>query len=181
MKNFFILILIFLIISAMVLGILHVTGIFEVKDFLIEKAKENPKLAEWMKTHEEVVTMSTKITELDSTITDKDQNITELQVEIEKLKSQLEQRDQQIAALNNQINGLETKLADHSIRVKEMADIYNEMERNKAAEILQGLDNELIVQIFKTLKKDAAAEILSFFSTERAASITKEYTLWEKK
>lgn len=181
MRNFFILILIFLIVSAMVLGILHVTGIFVVKDFLIEKAKENPKLSQWMKTHEEVTAMSTKITELNSTIANKDQNVTDLQAEIEKLHGQLEQRDQKISALDDQIKGLEAKLADHSIRIKEMADIYNEMERNKAAQILQGLDDELIVQILKTLKKDAAAEILSFFSAERAVGITKEYTLWEKK
>ncbi|AZR73876.1 hypothetical protein BBF96_11040 [Anoxybacter fermentans] len=181
MKNFISIVLILIIITSMVLAILHVTGIFVVTDYILSKAKENPKLAEWLKTHEEVVAMSTTINELNNTIADKDRKIEELLNQIKRLEKEIEKKDGEIKKFKEQLTSLENKLTEHNLRIKEMSDIYGQMEPKKAAEILQGLDNELIVQILKTLKKDNAAEIFSFFSPSRAAEITKKYTLWEKK
>ncbi|MCK4257439.1 MAG: hypothetical protein KAX49_00580 [Halanaerobiales bacterium] len=183
MKNFISLLLILIIITALTFTILHVTRIFIIKDFVLEKLKENPKTVEWFKTHEEVVALSTQIDNLDTVIKNKDQDTQKLLLEIEKLRKEVEKCDQKVESLNGVIQEKENEIDlynQHLLKIKEMSDIYGEMEPNKAAEILQGMENELIVQIIAVQKKDVVAEILSFFSPDRAALIAKEYTEWEK-
>lgn len=180
MKNFLMITLIVLIVGSMVLAILHISGIFVIKDFVLGKLRENPKTADWFKTHAEVTALSTQITDLSGTVSTKDLEIQQLQAQIKKLETAIQGKDSDTQALKEQIAALEDKLATQTINLKEMTEIYSKMDANKAATVLQGLDNDLIVQILKGLKKEIAAQIFSFFEPERAARITNIYTEWER-
>jgi flagellar protein FlbB len=181
MKNFLILLLIILIVGAMVFSILHISGIFRINEFVLQKLKENPKTADLFKTREEVLALSSQITELDTTITTKDDENANLQAQIQKLQKDIQSRDQNIEDLKKQIADLQAEMNKRSISVKQMTDIYSGMEPKKAADVLQGLDDDLVVQILQGLKKDIAAEIFSYFDPVRAAKLTNIYTEWEKK
>ena len=78
--------LIILIVGSMVFSILHVSGIFQINEFVLTKLKTHPKTADLFKTREEVAALSTKITDMGNTVTGKDEEISRLKAEIQKLQ-----------------------------------------------------------------------------------------------
>lgn len=180
MKNVLMIAFIVLIVLGMTFAILHVTGVFVIKDFVIAQLRKDPENAKWFKTHDEVVTMSAEMAELQETISKKDLEISKLQAQLNKLQNDLLIKDQGTDEVKKQMTEMEQELADWTIGLKDMSDIYSKMDPKKAATILQNMENDLIVQLLKKLKRDVAAEILSFFAPDRAAKITHLYTVWER-
>ena len=180
MKNFLAILLIIIIMLVLFLTIAQVTGTFKIDEFIIAKAKENPRIAEWFMTHEEVVSLKTEITALQQMISAKDEQLSEVDQQVERLGKELTLRDQKIQDLEAQLIDIQKKSSGDNINVREMASIYGQMKPERAAPILLEVEDQMLVQLLKVFKKDVAADILSFFPPERAAELTKAYTLWEK-
>lgn len=180
MKNYLAILLIIIIMSVLFLTIAHITGTFKIDEFFIAKAKENPQIAEWFKTHEDIVNLNTEIVTLKGTISTRDEELTEFVEQMKRLKKELSLRDEKIKDLEERLIDMQQKTTGDNVNVREMAGIYGQMKAEKAAPILQKIDDQMLVQLLKALKKDVAADILSFFPPERAAELTKVYTLWEK-
>lgn len=180
MKNVLMIALIVLIVLGMTLTILHVTGIFVIKDFVVAQLRKDPENAKWFKTHDEVVAMTNEISDLQETISKKELEISKLQAQVTKLENDMLLKDKGTDDIKKQMTEMEQELADWTIGLKDTADIYSKMDPKKAAAIMQNLEDDLIVQLLKILKRDVAAEILSFFAPDRAAKITHRYTEWER-
>lgn len=180
MKNILMIAFIVLIVLGMTLAILHVTKIFVIKDFVVAQLRKDPENAKWFKTHDEVVTMSSEIGQLQETVAKKELEISKLQAQINKLQNDLLLKDKGRDDIKKQMSAMEQELANWTIGLKEMSDIYSKMDPKKAASIMQNLEDDLIVQLLKSLKRDVGAEILSFFAPVRAAKITHLYTEWER-
>lgn len=58
--------------------------------------------------------------------------------------------------------------------LQHMIDVYNFMDPQRAAAMLDKMDDGMVVQIFKGMKSKKAAQIISFMDTDRAARIGAE-------
>lgn len=180
MKNFFAILLMIIIMLVLFLTIAHVTGTFKIDEFVIAKAKENPRVAEWFITQEGLVSFKTEIATLQETILSKDEQLSEVDEQMGELKKELALRDQKIEDLEEQLEDIQKKASGDNLSVRELANIYGQMKPEKAAPILLEVEDPMLVQLLKVMKKDVAADIISFFPPNRAAELTKVYTLWEK-
>ncbi|WP_353892096.1 hypothetical protein PRVXH_001420 [Proteinivorax hydrogeniformans] len=86
---------------------------------------------------------------------------------------ELELWEQDLKELEEQLVEKEEMLNDKKVRIETIADKYSNMRTRDAAAILQELDDDEIIAIFKFMDSDTVSDILSSFEPSRAASITK--------
>jgi hypothetical protein len=99
---------------------------------------------------------------------------------ITKLKQEKVNNVNKIEELNklqNKITQLQTELKNEAnktkIDAKELSKVYDAMKPTNAAEIMAVMDDNLVVEILKNLKKRQAAKILAALPPKRAAIISK--------
>ncbi|SHM10601.1 Flagellar motility protein MotE, a chaperone for MotC folding [Caldanaerovirga acetigignens] len=93
--------------------------------------------------------------------------INKKQKELEKKEWELNERE---AKLNQEKARVEQTLDD----IKNIAQYYELMAPNKAATIMETLEDEVVIRIFKNMKKEAVAEILANMDPKKAAALTKK-------
>lgn len=63
---------------------------------------------------------------------------------------------------------------ERELRLDEMALMYGRMEPDKAAGILSGLENKLLISVLRRIGEKKSAKILEFFDVKRATEVLKE-------
>lgn len=133
-----------------VIGALFAKGSSE-EQSLLEQLKNEKSLldAEWQKINKQASEISQK------------------QKELEKKELELNEREMKI-------NQEKAKIEETLENIKNVAQYYELMAPNKAAAIMETLEDEVVIRIFKNMKKEAVSEILANMDPKRAAAITKK-------
>ncbi len=100
--------------------------------------------------------------------------IEEQKRDLEDRKSILDKKEQELTDLEHQMTGLKTQLETSLKDIKDVAQYYELMEPNNAAKILNDLEDEFIVHLFKNMKKESVSRILAILDPKKAASVTKK-------
>lgn len=100
--------------------------------------------------------------------------IEEQKKDLEDKESILDKKEQELADLEHQLTGLKTQLETSLKDIKDVAQYYELMEPNNAAKILNDLEDEFIVHLFKNMKKESVSRILASIDPKKAASVTKK-------
>jgi flagellar protein FlbB len=94
--------------------------------------------------------------------------------DIEDKKNILDKKEQELTDLEHQLTGLKTQLETSLKDIKDVAQYYELMEPNNAAKILNDLEDDFIVHLFKNMKKESVSRILANLDPKKAASVTKK-------
>ncbi len=99
----------------------------------------------------------------------------EEKAKLAKREKDLERREKELQALDKQVSKkLVTLEQAESARVAELAKLYDGMDPRSVAKLMLNLDDETVVAILPRMKQKSAAQVLSLFSPERAARLSKK-------
>jgi flagellar motility protein MotE (MotC chaperone) len=136
------------------------------------KGAKAPKRA-WT---DEEVSLFTKLEERKKQLDAREANLDKLDEELQKQKEDLEKR---LAALEDVRAKIATKLEDKvksdGDKVNSLVSVYSNMKPGQAAILLQGLNEDLAVEILTKMKNKNAAEILNTMEPEKAKHLTERF------
>ncbi|NLZ53279.1 MAG: magnesium transporter MgtE [Thermoanaerobacteraceae bacterium] len=89
-------------------------------------------------------------------------------------QAQLIKKESELEALEKQLNADKEKLESTLTNIKDLARYYELMEPRNAASILENMDDDLLIQLLRHLKREVVSEILANLDSKRAAAITKK-------
>ena len=99
----------------------------------------------------------------------------EEKAKLAKREKDLERREKELQTLDKQVSKkLVTLEQAESARVTELAKLYDGMDPRSVAKLMLNLDDETVVAILPRMKQKSAAQVLSLFSPERAARLSKK-------
>ena len=90
-----------------------------------------------------------------------------LQKEIEKKLIELSKLQDDIKEI------IAKKSAAHERKIKHLIKVYSSMAPKKAAELIEKLDVDIIIEVFSNMKGDSVGKILSYVEPEKAAVISE--------
>lgn len=102
-----------------------------------------------------------------------------LRTDLENYKAQLssrekeiEEKEAQLMEKEHEVDRLLAKLSGDFEDLKDLIGIYEEMDGEEAAAILSQIeDGDLVLLVFKNLKKEKSAEVLGLMDPKKAADI----------
>ena len=179
MKKLFLGLILIILFAGATLFLLNVSGVYTFETMqkqLLDQANQWPIVSEYIGLKKDKEKLQNRITELeDQLATSQNKN--------NQLNSELQRKDEQIANLKEQVSNLESQLAtrekneeEYQAKVKKLADIYNEMEPARAADVLANLNIELTADVLNEVDNDVAASILNQIPTEIAVQIANQVT-----
>ncbi len=99
----------------------------------------------------------------------------EEKAKLAKREKDLERREKELQTLDKQVSKkLLTIEQAESARITELAKLYDGMDPRSVAKLMLNLDDETVVAILPRMKQKSAAQVLSLFSPERAARLSKK-------
>jgi flagellar motility protein MotE (MotC chaperone) len=110
--------------------------------------------------------LEAKQSELEKKSKDLDLVKNELDVKIKELKDLK-------AALEGPVNTIKSASQGD---LQHMIDVYNFMDPQRAAAMLDKMDDRTVIQVFKGMKSKKVAQIMSFMNTDKAATVGAELT-----
>ena len=97
--------------------------------------------------------------------------IANVKAELNTTQQKLEQKDQEIIELKSKLENEEN--VKYQDWLKNTIKLYEEMESNKAAQLLQGMPDKQARDLIYSMKKKKAAEILSYLEVGTVQRLTK--------
>lgn len=97
----------------------------------------------------------------------KEQYLTRMQQQVETKLKKLTAIEQKIQNYQNQ------KQQNQDAKIRSLAKIYGSMKPKQAAELLQNLDDQLVVEVISTMNTRQAANILANMDVKKAAEISE--------
>ncbi len=93
--------------------------------------------------------------------------------DLKVLKNEIEKRIEELKALEERLKGPLSKAKKESEeRFRHLVGVYSSMEPQRAALLLEKMDEDTVVRIFSAMKSKKVAKILSFMEEEKAARIS---------
>jgi len=136
------------------------------------QALKSPKRA-WT---DEEISLFTKLEERKKQLDAREASLDKLDEELQKQKEDLEKR---LAALEDVRAKIATKLEDKvksdGDKVSSLVSVYSNMKPGQAAIIIQGLNEDLAVEILTKMKNKNAAEILNMMDPEKAKHLSERF------
>lgn len=102
------------------------------------------------------------------------QKLEKQSAELNRKQKELEQKELELSEREMKITQEQAKLEETLEDIKNVAQYYEMMAPSKAAAIMETMEDELVIKIFKNMKKEAVSEILASMDPKKAASITKK-------
>lgn len=112
----------------------------------------------------------------------KESELKNLEEELHKQKVELDTRMTKLEEMRTQIaNQLQERVQTDGESVDKLVSFFSAMKPQKAAEIVDTLNEDLAVEVFKKMKKKDAAEILNMLKSEKAQRLSEKFTGYRKK
>lgn len=179
MKKLLLGLILLILFAGATLFLLDVTDVYtfdQLQKQLTNQAQQWPVIGEYIGVKQEKEKLQQQLNEIKTKLSTSQEKNTEL-------NRDLQNKEEQIANLKKEVTNLESQLAardqnqqEYQTKVNKLANIYNEMEPAKAADVLANLRTELTVDILNELENDAAAGILNQMPTEVAVEISSQVT-----
>jgi len=112
--------------------------------------------------------------------------------ELNRREERLQRREAEVAALASeveakldQLNAVQARIKEdmrvltenkgkaRAKQIKQLVQVYTSMKAEKAASLIDKLDEQVVVEVFAQMPSDAAGKILSFVAPEKAARISQ--------
>jgi flagellar motility protein MotE (MotC chaperone) len=108
----------------------------------------------------------------------REERLLQHEAEVEALASDVEARLDRLARLQEEVKEeLRVLLAEKDKRknkqIKHLVEVYSSMKADKAAGLINRLDEQVVVDIFAQMPSESAGKILSFVEPEKAARISQ--------
>lgn len=115
--------------------------------------------------------------ELDS----REAELKKLEEELHKQKVELDKKISQLDQLRGQIgNQLEEKVKVDQEQVDKLVSFYSNMRPQKAAKIIETLNEDLAVEVLRKMKKKEAAEIMNMLEPAKAQKLSERFAGYRK-
>jgi flagellar motility protein MotE (MotC chaperone) len=135
------------------------------------KAKE-PKRA-WT---DEEVSLFTKLEDKKKELDTREAGLNKLEEELQKQKEDLEKRLASLEDVRGKIAAkLEGKVKSDGEKVMALVSVFSNMKPAQAAIIIQGLNEDLAVEVLTKMKNKNAAEILNTMDSEKAKHLSEKF------
>ncbi|HHW56548.1 MAG TPA: magnesium transporter MgtE [Clostridia bacterium] len=135
------------------------------KDLISSKPAKEDKNAIISQLTKELKTKEEIILEYEEKLKEKDERLKEKDNSIESLKNELEKVQMENELLKQQLENKKKSL-------KDIAFYYQNMDSQKAAQILNNLSDEEVIQILNAMDRESVSRILESLKEEKAAKIT---------
>jgi flagellar motility protein MotE (MotC chaperone) len=124
----------------------------------------------------EEVTLFTKLEARKKELDAKETELNNLEEELHKQKEDLEKRLATLEEVRQKIAAkLEDKVKVDQQRVDTLVSVYANMKPVQAAKVIEGLNEDLAVEILAKMKNKSAAEILNLMDSEKAKKISERF------
>jgi len=111
----------------------------------------------------------------------KEADLKKLEEELHKQKDELDSRMKKLDEVRNQIaNQLQERVHADGESVDKLVSFFSAMKPQKAAEIMDALNEDLAVEVLKKMKKKDAAEIMNMLKSEKAQRLSEKFTGYRK-
>ncbi len=125
---------------------------------------------------DEEVSLFTKLEERKKQLDAREASLNKLDEELQKQKEDLEKRLAALEDVRAKISAkLEDKVKSDGDKVSSLVSVYSNMKPAQAAIILQGLNEDLAVEILTKMKNKNAAEILNMMDPEKAKHLSERF------
>jgi len=140
-------------------------------------AAETPSVKESKRAWtDEEVTLFTKLEEKKKELDTREASLNKLEEELQKQKEDLEKRLASLEDVRGKIAAkLEDKVKSDGEKVTALVAVYTNMKPAQAAKILEGLNEDLAVEILTKMKNKSAAEILNTMDSEKAKHLSEKF------
>lgn len=167
----FVIIIPFLFAIAIALVVMTIAGInvFEMVD---EYSHKVSKVTSLIKNEEVSSDDAETVFTLRATIEDQKTEIANLQGEIDSKQTEIVASQEEIEKLTNEIKILQEKEKQATIKLEELAKVYETMSSKKSSAILAAMANEDALDIISTMNNTARAAVLEKMEPVKAAELT---------
>lgn len=103
----------------------------------------------------------------------KEQSLKQEERDLKLLKTEIEKRISELKALQASLNGPMARTEKQTQeRFSHLVGVYSSMEPQRAALLLEKMDENTVVRLFSSMKSKKVAKILSFMDPDKAARIS---------
>lgn len=144
----------------------------------IEQASASPSVNPWANDPEVLKALLDKSQALDKQkqqVEQKEKELVRIQLEIEGKINQLTQIHQQLKKIVEQSKAVQDKKIQH------LAEIFCAMPPDKAARMIEKMDDRTVTEVFQSMRSKEVGGILSFLDPARAARISANLSLLNPK
>lgn len=107
--------------------------------------------------------------------------IKKLEEELHKQKMELDKKLAQLDQLRGQIgNQLEERVKTDSEQVDKLVAFYSGMKPQKAAKIMETINEDLAIEVLKKMKKKEASEIMNMLEPAKAQKLSERFAGYRK-
>jgi len=125
---------------------------------------------------DEEITLFTKLEERKKQLDAREAALNKLDEELQKQKEDLEKRLAALEDVRAKIaTKLEGKVKSDGDKVNLLVSVYSNMKPAQAATIIQGLNEDLAVEVLAKMKNKNAAEILNMMDPEKAKHLSERF------
>lgn len=170
---FFVIVIPLLFAIAIALVVMTIAGL-NVFDMVEEYGEKIPGIATLLD-KKEVSTSKDEVEtvfSLRATIEDQKDEIANLQGEIDSKQTEIVASQEEIEKLTNEIKILQEKEKQATIKLEELAKVYETMSSKKSSAILAAMANEDALDIISTMNNTARAAVLEKMEPTKAAELT---------
>jgi flagellar motility protein MotE (MotC chaperone) len=138
----------------------------------IEIKKEGKK-KDWS---EDEVALFSKLDERKALLDAKESELAKLEEELQKQKVMLEKRLVELEEVRGKISAkLDEKVKVDQQKVESLVSVYSSMKPVQAAKVIEGINEDLAVEVLGKMKNKSAAEILNLMDAEKAKRISEKF------
>jgi flagellar motility protein MotE (MotC chaperone) len=111
----------------------------------------------------------------------KEADLKKLEDELHKQKDELDARMKKLEEVRTQIaNQLQERVHTDGESVDKLVAFFSAMKPQKAAEIMDAVNEDLAVEVLKKMKKKDAAEVMNMMKSEKAQRLSEKFTGYKK-
>lgn len=112
----------------------------------------------------------------------REQELNALEEELHNQRTEIESRISRLQNIRREISSvLNDRVAVDEERVKTLVDFYSNMKPKKAADIFNGLNEDLAIEVLGRMKKKNAAEIMNLLDPRKAKVLSEKYTGYKRR
>lgn len=125
---------------------------------------------------EEEITLFTKLESRKKELDAKEAELKKMEEELQKQKDELEKRISSLEEVRDKIAAkLETKVKVDQQKVESLISVYSSMKPSQAAKVIEGINEDLAVEVLAKMKNKNAAEILNLMDAEKAKRLSERF------
>ncbi len=122
------------------------------------------------------ITLFSKLEARKTQLDSRESELNKLEEELQKQKDVLEKRLAELEEVRGKISAkLDEKVKVDTAKVESLVSVFANMKPAQAAKVVEGINEDLAVEVLAKMKNKNAAEILNLMDAEKAKRISEKY------